>query len=43
VNPLPAGPGLLLMAGLACLALGALCLIAACIAAITDHDHTEHR
>jgi hypothetical protein len=39
----PAGPGLLLIAGLACLALGALCLIGALIAAITDHDHPEHR
>ncbi|WP_328934176.1 MULTISPECIES: hypothetical protein [unclassified Streptomyces] len=39
----PADPGLLLIAGLACLALAALCLIAAAISAITDHDHTEPR
>lgn len=40
---LPEGPGLLLIAGLTCLALGALCLIAALVTAITDHDHLEHR
>jgi hypothetical protein len=40
---LPAGPGLLLMAGLACLALGALCLLLAVASAIHDHRHPEHR
>lgn len=34
---LPAGPGLLLMAGLACVAFGALCLLAATATAIHDH------
>lgn len=43
MTPPPEGPGLLLMAGLACLAIGALCLIGALVAAITDHDHTEDR
>jgi len=43
VTPLPAAPGWYLIAGFACLALGALCLIGALIAAITDHDHTEPR
>lgn len=33
----PAGPGLLFLAGLACLTLGALCLLAAAITAIHDH------
>lgn len=42
MNPPPAGPGLLLMAGLACLALGALCLLAAIATAIHDHC-TEDR
>lgn len=43
MTPPPEGPGLLLIAGLTCLALAALCLIGALVAAITDHHHTEHR
>ncbi|MFF6985635.1 hypothetical protein [Streptomyces sp. NPDC010273] len=39
--PVPAGPGLLLIAGLACLAVGALCLIGALVSAITDHHGEE--
>lgn len=42
MSPPPPGPGLLLMAGLACLTLAALCLLATLIAAIHDH-HTENR
>lgn len=37
MSPPPPGPGLLLMAGLACLAIGALCLLAALASAIHDH------